>query len=291
LVQAKDASVDQLPALHMDLDFMDQRGQVVLPVASQIILLDARPTRVDSRPINDLEVTQILDDREIGEGLVTLEVKASGKGLVPELSELVKTNFTDLRVEEITDQGLSVAQVDAESDELAPVTERNWLLKLRVTENAPASLAFHFPEAAIAGAKTIFKRYADADLVEVEPKLALAGLTLRPRPWWQWLVVGIVLLGVAGGAVWWLRRHQPETSQEEPVYVLPEPTTPFTVMSLLRRMQGDTSLRWSEASRAELTQNIQRLEAHFFARERNGDPKPDLTGIGRRWVELAGNGK
>jgi hypothetical protein len=275
----------------MDLDFMDQRGQVVLPVASQITLLDARPVRVESRPIADLEITQILDDREITDGLVTLEIKARGKGLVPDLPELVKTNFNDLHVEEISDQGLSVAQIDTEGDELAPETERNWLLKLRVNENAPASLAFHFPEAAVAGAKTVFKRYADADLVEVEPKLALAGVTLRPRPWWQWLVLGAVLLGVAAGVAWWLRRHQPETSLEKPVYVLPEPATPFTVMSLLRRMQADASLRWSDANRAELGQNIQRLEAHFFARERNGDPEPDLTGIGRRWVELAGNGK
>jgi len=223
--------------------------------------------------------------------LVTLEIKARGKGLVPELSELVKTNFTDLRVEEISDQGLSVAQVDSESDDLAPVSERNWMLKLRLAENAPASLPFHFPQAALAGAKMVYKRYADADLVEVEPKLALAGLSLRPRPWWHWLVVGVVLFAVAGGAVWWLRRHKPETSQEKPIYVLPEPATPFTVVNLLRRMQADASLRWSDAKRAELTQNIQRLEAHFFAPERNGDPEPDLTDIGRRWVELAGNGK
>jgi hypothetical protein len=291
LVQAKDASVDQLPALHMDLDFMDPRGQVVLPVASQITLLDARPARVDSRPVNEVEMTQILDDREIAAGLVTLEVKARGKGLVPELAELVKTKFADLRVEEISDQGLSVSQIDTESDEVAPVTERNWLLKLRVAENAPGSLAFNFPESALTGAKMIFKRYADADLVEVEPKLALAGLPLRPRPWWHWTVSSAVPLAVVAGVIWWLRRRAPETSQVKPIYVMPEPATPFTVMSLLRRMQADASLRWSDANRAELTQNIQRLESHFFARERNGDPEPDLNGIGRRWVERAGNGR
>ncbi|MCL4789875.1 MAG: hypothetical protein KJ070_24365 [Verrucomicrobia bacterium] len=291
LVQAKDASVDQLPGLHMDLDFMDQRGQVVLPVASQIILLDARPTRVAARPVTDLEVTQLLDDRELEAGRLTLEVKAQGRGLVPELSELVRTNFTHLRIEEISDQGLSVAQIDTEGDEIAPVTERNWLLKLRVAEDAPASLTFQFPETAVAAAKMIFKRYADADLVEVEPKLALAGLPLRPRPWWHWLALGAVLLMVAGGVAWWLRRQQPALATARPLYTLPEPATPFTVMSLLRRMQADASLRWSEADRTELAQSIQRLEAHFFARERNGDPELDLVGIGRRWVELAGNGK
>jgi hypothetical protein len=207
------------------------------------------------------------------------------------MSELVKTNFVHLGIEEISDQGLSVAQIDTEGDEVAPVTERNWLLKLRVNENAPASLPFQFPETTVAGAKTIFKRYADADLVEVEPELALTGLTLRPRPWWHWVVLGVVFLSVAGVAVWWLRRRAPETSLKKPVYVLPEPATPFTVMNLLRRMQADASLRWTDASRIELAQNIQRLESHFFARDRNGDPEPDLGDIGRRWVEMAGNGK
>jgi hypothetical protein len=204
---------------------------------------------------------------------------------------LVKTNFTELRVEDLSDQGLSVAQVDTEGDELAPVTERNWLLKLRVADNAPASLAFHFPQAAPAGTKMVYKRYADADLVEVEPKLALAGLTLRPRPWWHWVAAVFALAAVVGSLGWWFRRHQPKASEAAPLYLLPEPATPFTIMSLLRRMQADSSLRWSDANRAELAQNIERLESHYFSRERNGDPEPDLAGIGRRWVELAGNGK
>jgi hypothetical protein len=72
--------------------------------------------------------------------------------------------------------------------------------------------------------------------------------------------------------------------------VLPEPTTPFTVIGLLRQMQTDASLRWTEAEKSELAQSLTMLENHFFARERNGHPAPDLAGIGRRWVELAGNG-
>ena len=204
---------------------------------------------------------------------------------------LLKTNFASLRVEEFSDQGLAISQIDTESDDLSPVSERNWLIKLRVAEDAPSSLAFKFPETSLAGAKMIYKRYADADLVEVKPELALSGVTLRPKPWWHWLVGGVVLIAALGSGTWWLRRHKPVTAQERPLYILPEPTTPFTVINLLRRMHGDASLRWTEANRAELAQSIQSLENHFFARVRNGHPEPDLAGIGRRWVELAGNGK
>ncbi|HEU0040071.1 MAG TPA: hypothetical protein VFR76_12440, partial [Verrucomicrobiae bacterium] len=112
LIQAKDGSADQIPALHMDLDFTDQRGQVVLPVESRITLLDARPDHAPARPVANLEITQVLDDREIDKSLLTLEIKASGKGLVPELPELLRTNFPSLRVEEVSDHGLAVTQID-----------------------------------------------------------------------------------------------------------------------------------------------------------------------------------
>ncbi len=291
LVQAKDGSVDQIPALHMDLDFVDTRGAVVLPVESQIILLDARPDHVASRPLTNAEITQILDDREIAQGRLALEIKATAKGLVPELNALLKTNFASLRVEEFSDHGLGISQIDTEGDDVTPVSERNWLIKLRVAEDAPSSLAFMFPEASLAGAKMIYKRYADADLVEVKPEVALAGVMLRPRPWWHWLVLGVFALAAIGGGIGWLRQHKPQAAQERPTYILPEPATPFAVISLLRRMEADPSLRWADSDRAELGKNIRRLEAYFFSRERNGDPEPDLVDVGRRWVALAGNGR
>jgi hypothetical protein len=290
LLQAKDASADQIPTLNMDLDFMDSRGQVVLPVESQPILVDARPASVPARPINELEITQVLDDREMGEGRLTLEIKATGKGLVAELPELVKTNFTGLRIEEVTDRGTVINQVDAEGDQVLPMSERNWMFKFRVADDAPASLSFHFPEVVADGAKTVFKRYVDADLVEVDRKYALAGLNIRPRPWWHWAILAVAVIGAGAGLTWWLKRHKPVAAQKKALYALPEPTTPFTVIGLLRQMQADASLRWTEAEKMELAESLKTLESHFFARERNGHPAPDLAGIGRRWVELAGNG-
>lgn len=291
LLQAKDGSVDQLPAFHMDLDFTDSRGQVVLPVKSQVTLLDARPDRVPARPVQNLEITQILDDREITQGKVALEIKATARGLVPDFGELLRTNFAGMRIEEFNDPGLALARVDVEADDLAPVSERNWLIKLAVADDAPASLAFKFPEAVPADAKMVFKRYADADLVEVQPVLALAGIPLHPRPWWHWLVLAVVGLTVIGGGWVWWRRHEPATASETPRYALPEHTTAFSLIALLRRMAEDPALPWKESDRAELGNNIRQLETHFFSRQRNGDPEPDLASIGRRWVDMAGNGK
>jgi hypothetical protein len=114
---------------------------------------------------------------------------------------------------------------------------------------------------------------------------------LRPRPWWHWLVLGVFALAAIGGGSWRLRQRKPQAAQERPTYVLPEPATPFAVISLLRRMEADPSLRWADSDRAELGKNIRWLEAYFFSRERNGDPEPDLVDVGRRWVALAGNGR
>jgi tetratricopeptide (TPR) repeat protein len=290
LLKAKDGAVDRLPALRMDLDFMDARGQVVLPVESQITLIDARPERIEPRPVADLEITQILDDREASAGLLTLEIKATGKGLVPALPELLRTNSAGMQVEEFTDHGLAIAKIDTEGDHISPVSEQNWLMKLRVRDTAD-SLMFKFPESLRSDAKVVYNRYADADLVEVEPSIALAGLNLRPRPVWHWFVWGGIALALAGGAVWWLRRHQPVMTSEVSAYRVPETVTPFNLIGLLRRMHADESLRWSATHKTELTQTIQELEQRFFDRRHNGDPDPDLADIGHRWVRLTSNGK
>jgi hypothetical protein len=273
----------------MDLDFSDPRGAAVLPVESQITLIDARPDHCDPRPVSNLEITQILDDRESAVGALTLEIKAVGKGLVPELAELVQTNFTGLMVEEIVDQGLAIARIDTEGDNVACQSERNWLLKLRVPDNAPASIAFHFPEASRNDVTVHYRRYADADLAEVEPELALAGLSLRPRPFWQWLVAAAAILAACAAGWWWTRKHTPALQSVIDTYQLPAHVTPFSVLGLLQRMASDRSLRWSDPDRAELQNTLDGLERQFFDRVPD-QPELDLGRIGRDWINRANHG-
>lgn len=291
LLQAKDGSVDQLPAFNMDLDFSDARGQVVLPVKSPVVLLDARPDRAPARPLDKVEIVQTLDEREVAQGRIALEIKATANGLVPDLTTLLRTNHPHLQLEEFGDRGLALNRMDAEADVLAPVSERNWLLKFAIAEDAPAALEFKFPEPLRSDAKLTYKRYADADLVEVKPMLALAGIPLRPRPWWHWAVGGILIAGGLTALGLWLRRkvHLPETAA--PAYSLPAQLTPFAVIQLLRRMESDDSLQLGESPRNELLKTIRDLEGHYFARSRNGHAEPDLARIGREWVSRVANGK
>jgi hypothetical protein len=72
---------------------------------------------------------------------------------------------------------------------------------------------------------------------------------------------------------------------------LPARATPFTLIGLLRTLSNDASLSWSASQRKDLLHTIGMLESHFFARERNGDPEPDLQAIGQRWLNLAGSRK
>jgi hypothetical protein len=138
----------------------------------------------------------------------------------------------------------------------------------------------------------IFKRYSDADLVEVEPTLALAGVALRRTPVWYWVLPGAVLLLAAGaGVVLWRRRVGQTEIAPASVYQRPAALTPFAVLSLLRRMQADSSIKWPGHERSELADAIRTLEGHYFERRSNGTPEPDLRRICDRWLALTHNGK
>ena len=286
LLKAKDGSVDRIPPLQLDLDFFDKRGQVILPVASQVQLIDARPDRVAARPVQKVDVLQILDDRDLSKGALTLEIKAGGRGLLPELKDLLDLRVPGFRIDKTDDRGLSLIKMDAEGDQVAPVSERNWMLMLVADPSAGPSKSFLFPKAVLAGTAVTYKRYSDADLVEVKPEAALAGVVLKPTSFWVWIGLGVAAVAVVLGLLWWWRRSEAGAPAEMvPSYSLPNQITPFTVLNLLQRMQSDAQLRLNSEQKRELSEAIAGLQQYFFSRPataRNG--KPDLEQVARRWV-------
>jgi hypothetical protein len=236
--------------------------------------------------VTGLEITQVLDERDLGEGLLTLEIKATGKGLVPELPTLLRTNWPGLELAELSDEGLAITHIDTEGEDVTPVSERNWLLKLQLAGKASTGMTFKFPESLRSDVKQVFKRYADADLVEVEPEIALAGVVIQPRPLWQKAVLSATIAAVFAIALLLIRRRATAQTEAAPRYVLPETLTPFNVIALLRKLKADPDRNWSEAQRTELAATIQTLESHYFSHQRNGNPEPDLKGIGTRWIAV-----
>jgi hypothetical protein len=287
LLRAKDGAVDQLPPLHVDLDFFDRRGQVVLPIESAVVLLDARPPTAPTRPVTKLAVTQVLDDRELATGKLTLEVKATGRGLVPDLQGLLDLNLPGLRIAKTNDSGVTITKLDTEAEDLAGLSERTWLLELApaASGHAQAPALFRFPAARAKDVALTYKRYTDADLAEVKPEVALAGIRLKPDLTWLWFILALAAAG-GGTLLVWRRRHaRPTLEADRPRYCVPTPTTPFNVLNLLRQIQRDEHLRLSADRRAELTRAIGELEQRYFAPPTNGKPDRDLAALARTWVE------
>jgi hypothetical protein len=285
-LKAKDGSVDRISPLQLDLDFFDRRGQVVLPVASQVQLIDARPDQAGPRPLKKVEVLQILDERDLAKRTLSLEIKASAHGLLPDLKELLDLDVPGCKVGKVEDKGLVISKMDAEGEEVAPISERNWLVSLALDPAQGSTVSFSFPKARIEGMTLTFKRYIDADLAEVKPEVALAGLTLGPRSFWTWLApsLGVTIFAIIA-AWWWRKRIAPSAVEEAAAYTVPSQLTPFNVLNLLRRIHADQKLALKAEQRQELGEAISELQQYFF--DRPGDHKngqPNLEQIARRWV-------
>jgi hypothetical protein len=296
LLRAKDAKTDRIPPIQMNLEFMDKRGAVTLPIESNIVLIDARPTETPPRPLDQLKVTQILDGRDAAKGKVTLEIKASGNGLLPDLKELLDPEIPGFKIEKINEQPAVIAKLDTEGDKVTAASERPWMINYAVDEKTSGNAVFRFPALKLAGDAT-YKRYADADLEDVKSEVALAGIRLRPVQWWKWAAgAGAALLVLIAGAWLTIRAVRKGRATQRPrTYHMPQVVTPFTVMDLLRRMQVDQSIGLSGSMREQLLTDIKSMEQGYFANHGtagngnvngngNGNGAPDPTDLAHRWL-------
>ena len=284
LLKAKDASVDRIPELQMDLDFYDSLGPVLLPVTTATQIVDARPESAPARPVDKLELTQTLDARLAGENAeLTLELHATGKGLTPPLPKLVELDIPGFEIVKTDDQGLSIARVESGASSVNAVSERTWLLTLKPGDDAGKSLSFKFPEPTELVTKAAYKQYSDADLVEVDSKLALAGIVLGPASKWPWIAGGMVVLLLGFGA--WRLAKRDNGQATVPAYRVPDICTPFAVIDLLRRIDADRPKSLAATYRDELQGTIRELErVHFAPDTEQANGHGDLQAIARNWI-------
>ncbi|HVS19113.1 MAG TPA: hypothetical protein VMT18_10980 [Planctomycetota bacterium] len=282
LLAARGPQVDSLPALRLDLDFLDTSGYAVLPVESAVLPIDA--TQREPRPCERIALTQLLDERQAKDGKLLLEVKAEGVGLLPELEALVDLAPEGFEVAKTVDEGVAVVKFDDELDGLA--CERRWTVELRAAEGLdalPKSFAFATPR--LETAKSEHFRYVDADLAAVGPLVELERLYGEvERPWLVW---GPLALLLAAAGVWGWLKSRPAETESAARFPVPEPLTPFSVIGYLRTIHERNGL--DDAGHAEIEDLIERLERHYFVEPVGDDP--DLAVIARRWAERAGGAK
>lgn len=284
LLKPRGPQVDKIPPLRLDFDFLETSGYVVMPMESPAVPISARDTSGDPRPIEKLSVTQTLDERQAEKGVLLLEVKAVGVGLVPEWSELVGGYIPEgFEVAKTESQGLGVKKFDEDSDGNAVVSEQVWTLTLKGREDRPElPKTFKFAPVKVPSKEVVYQRYADADLAPVGEEVSLENTYGKKKSPWLWYVLLAGLLGVLvfGAAMVFAILRSGKRGPVESG--LPARLDPFVAAALLREIRERPEL--SPAQRAALDKDLAEIERYHFAAGSNGHPSPDLRKIVERWA-------
>ena len=280
LLKAKGPQVDKLPPLKLNLDFLDTSGYAVIPVESPALGIDAHPEKAPARPVEDISITQTLDERQADAGKLILEVKATAHGLVPALDELVAVKPAEFNVAKTDDKGVSVVEFDKKADKTCITSQREWTITFTAMPNlTERPKSFQYPTGKVPLKEMVYQRYQDADLVPAAATISLEQRYGNPRRMWLWLglaTLAVLACGVVA-LVSWKRTRKPAPA---PKFQMPQSVTPFTVLGLLRDIQHNNGL--SAQSLSELNDAINRLETHDF--ERPDPSAPDLENIARTWL-------
>ena len=280
VLKAKNAAVDRIPSIQIDMDFIDQPGQVVLPVTSQVQPIDARATDPATRPCPNLEFLVTLDEREWREGTLVVEISATGHGIIGDLDQWFD-HPRDGFDAELVDGSLAVTELVSDGEGRSPRANRSWQITYcRNASYAGGRFILPTPTAATkATAEIEYKLYRDADLVELSGEEAARGIDLPGTPAGRmpWIVGGLGVLAAAflGWRFLAGRGRGPQTTES---IVPPAEATPFATVAFLRRLRGTID----ESRRADIDAEIAAIESSCFRADADG--AVDLSDVVRRWM-------
>ncbi|MCC6320224.1 MAG: hypothetical protein IT438_02170 [Phycisphaerales bacterium] len=295
MLRAKDASVDRIPPIRMDLDFTDGRGYVMLPVATTVQLIDARVEPRRALP-DGLEIEQTLDARAMDHATAKLDVRAVAAGVIPPISDLLDlTPITSagIRITRTDDHGLTITDLDTSGDAVVPKCERTWTIELAAAADREGE-SFTFPTLVAnspRGIKLTNKQYADADIVACAASVPIR-LAAPASGNWVVVLVGGVALFLGAILAWRYRTKRTRaTAAPAPAFTVPEHLTPISAVALLQRIATVPDLSLAENERRDLTGAIQEIELKFFGPANGthtaaGDTQGLRTMV-ERWVGLA----
>ena len=273
--------VDRIASLKLDLDFLDTSGYVVIPIESPAVVVDATGKGAQ-RPITDLKITQTLDERQAADGKLIVEITATGKGLIPELDDVIKVQRDNFDIVNIDDQGVLPSSFDKDSDEIQILSDRSWSVEYKARENGSDLRSFSFGEAVLKGAGMKFQRYEDADLVEVEQTISLEknyGSFSWKFLFWLIPVIVVGLFGIVAGSIFLTREKQVTENR----FNVPQEINPFTVLTLLKDIQERNGIGKDQSG--ELQNSIELVEMSYFGDSQNGSGSEDLEQLAESWVD------
>ncbi|WP_425619384.1 hypothetical protein NA78x_003124 [Anatilimnocola sp. NA78] len=294
---AKDATVDRVPPLEIELDFFDRDGKVVIPLPSTPILIEIAADAPSRRTAANVAITEIIDARELAEHKrLKLDVIATANGLVPDLEDLVDLQALGLKVTNVDNrEGLHVSELHSGDDGLYAKSERNWTVELDpspLLQGAKERVEFQFPRPKSEAIAITYRTYKDMDPVEAAAKVTLVegqeAAALTEPNYYVWIGGGLVALMAIGLVVAKLLWTKPvHANKVAPAFVAPREATPFAVATLLHRIRHSPIANLTEAQQTELDREISSLERASFAPESSPGSTRDLQSLAERWVRTA----
>jgi hypothetical protein len=305
-VRAKDASVDKIPPVQMELKFMDLTGPVTIPAESAETVIKIAGGDAPARPAEKIEMTQTLDTRQFAiNGALSLEIKATATGLVPELDQLLDLEALKKTVgirQTNPHEGLQVKELNTWGDQVGPRSERLWTLSLdgdpiRAAEN-PTELRFPPPKSQ--NTAVVYQTYKDMDLAALPQPSVMIGRAaslgsvaakVAPHlaPWHLAVGTAIVLLVISLFVAFARRRtgvkERPLRARD--VFKMPGEVDGFAVVALLRRMGASPLVKLREKQQQDLQQDLQRVQQACFGADGGAMSEADLRSIAQKWLRAA----
>ena len=293
----KSATVDRVPPLEIELDFFDRDGKVVIPVPAPPILIDVNDKFAARRAATNIAVTETVDGRElVGAKRLKMDVVATGRGLVPELNDLLEMQSYALKPTNVDERaGLRVTEFHSGDDGLYAVSERNYSVELDpapILHGANDKVEFQFPKPKSGDFVVTYRTFKDMDPIAAAETVTLVegkeAAAIAKRNYWGWAIGGIALGALIGFFVVRAMRKKPDTAVAgPPAFTMPREATPFAVVTLLHRIRKSSATTLTEAQRAELEREIVALERAAFANGAAHRSTPDLASVADRWIKTA----
>ena len=304
-VRAKDASVDKIPPVQLELKFVDLSGPITIPAESAEIVIKVATDSAAARPASQIEITQTLDTRQLPiNGALTLEVKATSTGLVPDLEHLldVAADKSAIGIKNINPhEGLQVTELNTWGDQVAPRSERLWTISLDgdAVRAADAPMEFRFPLPKAKNATVAYQTYTDMNLTTLPQPVVQIGRPLAPGetaasrariPNYAWVAAALAGVLVVGGLIAFLNRRKDEGERPlraRDVFHMPGNVDGFAVVALLRRLGTSPLVTLKEPQHAELQGDLKRVEQACFGAGNSAMSEADLRSVASKWLRFA----